>query len=188
DPENRWLSRQNPRRLEAEAIRDAMLAVAGKLDLTPGGAPFEGTLKSEVGFKHDSTRRSVYLAVFRMELPEIFEVFDFADPNLVVGQRNVSVLPSQSLFLLNSPFAIECSQAAAESLLALPGLDDGARIERAYRQTLARPPRAGEKRVLLDFLAKSPTAPSENKTDPRVIAWRTVYQALFESLEFRRIH
>ena len=116
-----------------------------------------------------STRRSVYCPVFRNALPELFEVFDFADPSMVVGRRNVSTVAPQALFLMNHPFVLEQSRHAARRLLAEtePG-DDDRRIERAYRLALGRPPSERERRIALEFLA-GPRMPA---TAPRPVPRR----------------
>ena len=85
DPQNQWLWRANRKRLRAEDIRDSMLTIAGALDGSHGGANMKEGTKIEYGYQFTSTRRSVYLPVFRNTLPQLFEVFDFADPNIQVG-------------------------------------------------------------------------------------------------------
>jgi len=152
DPENRLFGRANRRRLEAEEIRDTMLSVSGRLDLTRGGRTFVATLAADYGYKADSNRRSVYLPVFRNALPEALEVFDFADPSMVTGRRNTSTVAPQALFLMNHPFVLEQSRHSAARLLAGKLPDDGARITRAYRLALGRGPTDGERSVALRFV------------------------------------
>ena len=176
DPENRLLWTQNRRRLDAECIRDTMLAVSGDLDLSMGGSGFNANLPADYGFEHTSKRRSVYEPVFRNALPELFEVFDFADPSLVIGVRNVSTVAPQALFLMNHPFALEQARHAADLLLAGPTTNTNTRIDRAYRLTLGRLPSGPERRLA--------RACVEGSTDP-LDAWSTLFQALFASLDFR---
>jgi hypothetical protein len=177
DPENRLFGHANRRRLDAECIRDTMLAVSGKLTAAPEGAPFPAALAADYGFKHTATCRSVYLPVFRNALPELFEVFDFADPSTVTGRRNASTVASQALFMLNNPFVREQAKAAAARLLAEKLPDDEPRIARAYRLTLGRTPTAGESAVAARFLADRPPAD----------AWPALLQALFASADFRYV-
>ena len=121
DPENRLLWRANRQRLDAECIRDAMLAVGGELATRDGRPDVSGRARSRTTvIVANDRRRSVYLPVFRNALPEIFEVFDFADPSMVTGRRNVSTVAPQALFLMNHPFVIEQSRAAARRLLGRP--------------------------------------------------------------------
>ena len=184
DPDNRLLSHMNRRRLEAECIRDAMLQVSGQLDLTMGGQTFKPGLSSDFGFKQGDVRRSVYAPVFRNTLHEIFEVFDFADPSVSTGRRNVSTVAPQALFLLNHPFVGDQAKAAATNLLAeKQWTTDEARIMRAYRVTLGRLPSASEKRVALGFLSE---ATSDNVA--AVDAWAQLYQAMFASMDFRYVN
>src|SRR5262249_35182606 len=97
DPENRLLWRANRRRLEAECIRDAILVASGKPDRPAGGPTIKKGTTSEYGYTFDDTRRSIYTPVFRNRLLELFEAFDFPDPNLVIGKRNVSTVATQAL-------------------------------------------------------------------------------------------
>ncbi|HXG10340.1 MAG TPA: DUF1553 domain-containing protein [Gemmataceae bacterium] len=197
DPENRLLGRMNRRRLEAECIRDAMLAVSGQLDLTPGGPTFPASLTSDFNYKPtDIRRRSVYVPVFRNALPDLFEVFDFADPSMVTGRRNVTTVTPQALFLLNHPFVLEQARHAADRLLAERELDDEGRITRAYRLALGRPPTEAERRIAREFLVASLTLPSppaaggegrvRGAGDARQ-AWAILVQALFASVDFRYV-
>src|SRR5205085_7317014 len=139
--------RANRRRLEAEAIRDTVLVVSGKLTPVEGGRTFPATLAADYGYKHSGTMRSVYLPVFRNALPELFEAFDFADPSTVTGRRTVSTVAPQALFMLNNPFVAEQARGAAARLLAEPPSDDAARVTRAYRLALGRTPTEGERAV-----------------------------------------
>ena len=125
-------------------------------------------------------RRSVYLPVFRNALPEIFEVFDFADPSMVTGRRNVSTVAPQALFLMNHPFVIEQSRATARRLLADPSLDDPARLTRLYRLALGRPPSDRERTIGLAFVA----AGRRDRHDAEE-TWAMLVQALFGSIDFR---
>src|SRR5439155_19323733 len=97
DPENRWLGRFTPRRLEAEEIRDAMLSAAGRLDRTPGGPA-----------THDlnGPRRSLYVQTARFDRSNYATLFDAANPDASVEKRDVSTVSPQALFLLNHSFVL----------------------------------------------------------------------------------
>ena len=179
DPENRLLSHMTRQRLDAEALRDAMLCVAGTLDLTMGGRTFPQKLSSDYGFAFDQPRRSVYAPVFRNSLPEIFEAFDFANPSMVTGRRNESTVAPQALFLMNHPFVREQSEQAATKLLAALPDDQEARIQHAYLTTLTRRATAAELALSQTFL-KSAAADSNQHE-----AWTQFVQSLFASIEFR---
>src|SRR5258706_10514366 len=181
DPENRLMWRMNRRRLDAECIRDAMLSVSGQLKPDAGGPTFKPGLASDFSYKQIDTRRSVYLPVFRNALPEIFEVFDFADPSVGTGRRNVSTVAPQALLMLNHPWVSEQARAAATRLLAEKGWpDDPARLARAYQLTLGRPPTPAEQQSSLAFLQQS-------ATDMPQEAWSQVFHALFASMDFRYV-
>src|SRR5579883_306471 len=178
DPENRLFGRANRRRLEAECIRDTMLAVSGELDLTRGGLSFPATLASDYGYKANSPRRSVYLPVFRNAMPEMLEVFDAADPSTVTGKRNSGTVAPQALFMMNHPFVLKQSELAATRLLGEKHANNGERITRAYRLVLGRTPTAGEREVAERFLK------GKSETD----AWTVLLHALFASAEFRYVN
>jgi cytochrome c553 len=180
DAENRLFGRRSRRRLDAEVIRDAILAVSGRLDRTVGGPTWKPNTISEYGYVFDDTRRSVYTPVFRNRLVELFEVFDFADPNLVIGRRNISTVATQALYMLNSPFVMEQARHAARRALAGPERDDAARLERAYREALGRRPTAREKELALGFVCGK-------EGEARKKAWERVYQALFACIDFRYV-
>ena len=182
DPENRSFARQNRRRLDAECIRDTILTVSGKLKLDMGGPTFSTDLAADYGYKHADTRRSVYAPVFRNSLPELFEAFDFADPSVCTGKRNVSTVAPQALFLMNNPFVIQQARYAAQGLLDEKNLEDVARITKAFRLTLGRTPGAKERAIAEKFL-------SEGGTDSkkRLETWSQFVQTLFASVDFRYV-
>ena len=186
DPENRLLWRTNRRRLDAECIRDAILAVGGQLRQEMGGPGFPSEIAADFGFQHVGNRRSVYAPVFRNALPELFEAFDFADPSLVVGGRNVSTVAPQALYLLNHPFLREQARHAARLLLSGtgPGRDDRGRIERAYRRTLGRPPSDREREIAVKFLSRSEGTGASASPEE---AWALLFQALFATIDFRYV-
>lgn len=176
DPENRLFSRMNRRRLDAECIRDAILQISGKLQRDYGGPSFDTSLNSDFGFQHKDSRRSVYSPVFRNAIPELFDVFDAADPSLVTGRRNVSTVAPQALFLMNHPFIIEQARHTATQLLAAQVESEDARIVFAYRTILGRIPTAAEVAVSNQFLKSNGTAADR---------WTLLVQSLFGSIEFR---
>ncbi len=179
DPENRLCWRANRRRLDAECLRDTLLFVSGQLSEERGGPSFQPTQSADYGFQLAAPRRSVYVPAFRNALPEIFEVFDFADPSMVVGVRNVSTVAPQALFLMNPPFVREQARAAADRLLAEDLSDDDARWQRACRRALGRAPTAGETAVAKKCLGA--------ELEP-VAAWTDIFHALYASADFRYVN
>jgi cytochrome c553 len=192
DPDNTLIWRMSPRRLEAEALRDAVLAISGRLDLEPpvGSAAAragEGPARPAGGFSDDTLdrHRSVYLAIVRDQLPESLTLFDFADPGLVMGERSATSGPSQALYLMNNPFLIRQAESAGSRLRAAASNDD-ARVEAAYLRFLARMPTESERNRARDFLAGFLAGTSASKTDDRpAAAWTAFCQALYASAEFR---
>src|SRR6516164_5635558 len=170
DPANRLLWRHSPRRLDAEEIRDAMLAAAGMLDrtrprgsaaqhmkvieLTNNGAEAKRILQAADA----STQRSVYLPLLRTLTPRSLEVFDFAEQGMVTGSRDTTTVATQALYLLNDPFVRQQAAALAAGLLRRSKLDDRDRITLAYRQTLGRPATLKENERAQNYLAEYETA------------------------------
>jgi Protein of unknown function (DUF1553) len=164
DPENRLLWRMSRRRLEAEAIRDAMLAVTGELDTRAGGPALPFYIKGNLNlaspeFFGDETklepgerlRRTVFLPVLRKsQAPEldILNLFNFPDSNQITGARQATTIPTQALYLLNAPFVQERAAALADKVQSMPGTDEQ-RIDALIRRVYARAPRAGEVERLL---------------------------------------
>ena len=181
DPENRLLAHMNHRRLDAEAIRDTMLSVSGALNLEMGGATFPASLKTDVDFRFEEPRRSVYVPVFRSSLPELFEVFDFANTSLVTGRRNLSTVAPQALFMMNHPFVRAQAKLTAERLLDDSQPKEAQRIDHAYLRILGRHATAKEIALSQKFL-KSVIETTENG---RGEAWTQMVQSLFSTIDFR---
>jgi hypothetical protein len=170
DPDNHLLWRMNRRRLDADGLRDGVLAVAGTLNPAVGGPMVRTPLEPEVydlifsegepdGLwpvtpdLRQHTRRSLYLFTKRnLRLP-LLEVFDQPDTLSPCPVRAVSTFAPQALVLLNGPFLQAQSKAFAARVLREAGADDAARVDCAYRLALCRPPRESERRAALDFLA-----------------------------------
>ena len=153
DPDNRLFAHANRRRLDAEQIRDAILHVSGQLKLDVGGPNIDGAgeidanstaaQNIEYAYTFSDTRRSFYTPAFRNKRHELFEVFDFGDINQPIGQRHVSTVAPQALYLLNHPFVVEQARTAAERTLAKAD-SDAARIAAAFHRTLGRAPSPAE--------------------------------------------
>jgi hypothetical protein len=178
DPENRLLARMNTRRLDAEQIRDALLAITGKLDRSAGGA--------SVDFKQP--RRSVYLKVLRNTHEPLLEVFDLPESFVSAGRRNVTTTPTQALLLMNAPMVQQHAKALAERLTKEAGGRDPARIELAFRLAFGRPPTAPERGESLAFLEAQAqrVSPGESAegADPRRAALIDLCQVLLNANEF----
>ncbi len=158
DPQNRLWSRQNRRRLDADQIRDGLLAVSGRLDpayLGPNingareiNANDSGSQNIEYNYAFTDNRRSVYTPAFRNKRHEVFEVFDFGDINNPIGVRENSTVAPQALFFLNSAFVGEQAIALGERFAALDG-DVRETVEKMVLTVLGRGATADEMTVLM---------------------------------------
>jgi hypothetical protein len=175
DPDNRLLSRANRRRLEVEAWRDAMLAVAGKLDRTLGGP------SSDLAAP-DNRRRTLYGSVSRHELNPLLRLFDFPDPNITSDERTVTTVPLQQLFVLNSEFLVNNAKALAARLRAAAEDDDG-RIRHAFVLLYGRPASLRELHLGVDFLAAQRTQ-RPNQGPTVLTPWEQYAQVLLSTNEF----
>ncbi|MBM4071706.1 MAG: DUF1553 domain-containing protein, partial [Planctomycetes bacterium] len=183
DPENRLLWKMNRRRLDAEALRDSILVASGTLDRRQGGPTIREGTTTERDYQFTDARRSIYTPVFRNRVLELFEVFDFANPNVATGRRNVSTVPTQALYLLNSPFVMEQSRLAAQRMVAASEPEVAKQISAVYRRTLGRLPTAREQQLTLEYLENA----GRNEKQ-RLAAWDRFYQTLFACLDFRFIN
>ena len=179
DPDNRLLWRMNRRRLDAESLLDAMLAVSGRLRKDLGGPQIRSGTTNDYNYRHDSNRRALYWPVLRNSLPELFKVFDFANPSMVTGRRENSSTTPQALFLMNNPWVLQQADHAAERVLGLRH-GDHRRMQLIVRATLGRPPTPSELESMLAFVG------SENDDRKvRLQKWAQVIQVLFASIDFR---
>ncbi len=146
DPNNQFLWRMNRYRLDFEGMRDALLAVAGNLDMTAGGQPIELT---SVPF---SARRTVYGYIDRQNLPGVFRTFDFASPDATSPQRFSTTVPQQALFLMNSPFVIQEAQRLVERPEFKQLRGDEERIRFLYELAYQRAPKSDDVIIGKSFL------------------------------------
>ena len=184
DLENRLLAHTHVRRLQAEPLRDALLAISDQLVRTrPAASPILTTPVDEMQRalkKSDSGRqrhRSVYLPIVRGFLPDFLQVFDFAEPTQVMGRRDVTTVSTQALFFMNNPFLIEQAHTAATRLIEKES-DPDKRLEIVYRQTLGRTPTEDDVAASQRYLESATASPLREQ-------WAGLYQALFASAEFR---
>ncbi|MEM1297517.1 MAG: DUF1553 domain-containing protein, partial [Verrucomicrobiota bacterium] len=188
DPENVLLHRMPIRRLQAEAIRDAVLAVSGGLNtksfgpsipthrtafMTGRGARGSGPLDGE-------GRRSVYQAVYRNFLNPLMLTFDMPGPFGPKGRRSNSNVPAQALAMMNDPFVVQQSQKWAEAVLASSTQDIDGKIEMMYEQALGTPPTSSTKQLFRAFLDNQIQEHQGNAAK----AWGDLAHALFNTKDF----
>ncbi|MDQ3621772.1 MAG: PSD1 and planctomycete cytochrome C domain-containing protein [Verrucomicrobiota bacterium] len=194
DPDNRLLWRAPKRRLDAEVIRDSMLAVSGMLDTTrrPGSlvAELDGPSVSLIGFNtrlpadlDGSYRRSVYLPALRDHLPDVLEHFDFATPTLVTGDRDVTNVPLQALYLMNGAFVQEQAAALAQRVMKEKPTE-AERIRRTFALCFNRPPDAVESKLAASFFQKARGSIEDSPAREQSIMTHYCH-ALLSSGEFR---
>ena len=186
DPDNRLWWRADVRRLEAESIRDAMLAASGTLDRTMGGSLlhvgnreflFDHTSKDET--RYDVPRRSVYLPVIRNHIQDALWLFDCTDGAVPDGDRATSTIASQALWLLNADLPMDAAEAIAASVLAAAPGDTALRTDLVFRRVLGRRPSDAEAAWLVERVAEMrPLVETEQA------AWAAVVQTLLVSDQF----
>jgi cytochrome c553 len=205
DPDNRLLARMNPRRLEAEAVRDAVLAITGQLDPRRGGQTLPtddlNTFAPDLGKVNPPrmissgrlpdrirNRRTVYMPVYRqaqMNDLDVLNLFDFANNSEVTASRRATVVPTQALFLMNSPWIREQAGEMARRLLNDEFLLDHERARRIIERIYNRPAGKEEIERALGFVYEMEQAlTGEKGLSPAREAWARLIHSLFASNEF----
>jgi hypothetical protein len=152
DPENSLLWKMNRRRLDFEATRDALLAVAGSLDDRTGGIPMKGFTNQT------STRRTVYALIDRLNVPGLMRTFDFPSPDATSPQRATTTVAPQALFLMNNPFVLEQARRIVQKPELAGEKDLAQKIDRLYRLLYGRPPSPDEMRLGVAYVGQSAAA------------------------------
>jgi hypothetical protein len=184
DPDNRLLWKMNRRRLDFEAMRDAFLSVAGKLDGAMYGRSVDITVAPFSG------RRTIYGFVDRQNLPGVFRAFDFASPDTSNPQRFTTTVPQQALFLMNSPFIIEMARRLVSRAEFVGLKQSHQRIQYLYRRAYGRRADADEVQLGLRFLAAAPNGLPDKGRRPAAAAlaaltpWEKYAQVLLLGNEF----
>lgn len=194
DPDNYYLWRSAPRRLDFEAWRDSLLSVAGKLDPTVGGPTLDQATPAVkevpgadfftrlVGLELDNPangRRTLYCIVSRYSPSPTAGLFDVPEPNVASDLRNVTTIPQQQLFVLNSAFTIEMAKAFAKRLIEAEP-DDQGRLKLAWELAYGRPPSAVETEAAIEFLRE----PVADGTADQLARWDQLCHALLSANEF----
>ena len=193
DPDNRLLWRFSKRRLDAEVIRDAMLSASGDLDTTRPVGSLVGTLIGDkpvslIGLDprvpvdlDGTTHRSVYLPVLRDRLPDVLDLFDFAEPSLVTGDRETTNVPLQAMYLMNSRFVHDRAESLAARLDQTADVPDG-QIRVAFQLCFSREPDEQELTMGREYLIENQS--QESATSSALISF---CQALLSTAEFRNL-
>ena len=195
DPSNRLLQHANLRRLDAEAIRDAMLSISGRFDPTMYGPSVRVHYAARRGLTEGDPnngpvdgdgRRSIYQEIRRNAHNPFLEVFDLPKPATTRGQRDTTNVPAQSLALLNSPFVVGQAAEWGRRLAEGEAASVDGRIAHMFVKVLARPPSAAERARVADYLN---AVAAERGVDPSLLlydaaVWQDVAHSLFNLKEF----
>jgi hypothetical protein len=181
DPDNRWLAHRGRRRLDADEIRDSLLAVSGRLDLSfaeahpfPPEADWTYTQHAPFDALYETQRRTAFLMVQRQRRHPFLSLFDGADPNASTPLRQTTTVPTQALYFMNDPF---CHEQAAALAARLVGVDDeDARTTLLFQTLLQRDPTAAERDRVRRLVAAAPGDPAGR--------WAAVCRVLVASNEF----
>lgn len=194
DPDNRWLWRWTPKRLEAEAVRDSVLAATGTLDRSMGTSMlhvknreflFDHTSKDLTSY--DSSRRSIYLPVIRNNLYDAMSLFDCTDGTVPNGDRASSTVASQALFFMNSGLVIKASEECAAKLLQQFPDNEQKRVDQLFWQTVGRAPTDAEWLAIANSI---PRLTEQLRTDGvaeselSAMVWTNLVQTVLMSNEF----
>lgn len=176
DPDNLLFGHVNRQRLEAEALRDSLLADTDTLDRTLGGPAIR---------ELDNPRRTLYLMTIRSERSDYRSLFDAADPTSIAEKRIDSTVAPQALFLMNNPFALKKTATLAELVMKQGPADESGKIDWLYRRLFCRPPQPEEVDIGRQLIekARKEKLPSGNATVEQ-LAWQEYCQVLLCSNEF----
>ncbi len=187
DPSNDWLAGYPRRRLDAEAIRDTLLALGGNLDLSPAGPhpfpePHTWDFTQHKPFKalYETNRRSVYLMTQRIQRHPFLAIFDGADPSTSTAARMTSTTPLQALYLMNDPFVHDQSRLISDRIQSHDG-DDAGRVRYAYDLVLSRPADDGDLKEAERFLKDAAELLKQSgvtEEQSRALAWDSYVRTL----------
>ena len=193
DPENRKLWRANRKRMTAEQLRDSLLVVSGQLQPSDASSPVKGMGKLVDDNKPDakgyeggeSFVRTIYLPIIRNEIPALLTVFDFADPDFVVGRRETTTIPSQALMMLNNPFVAKAAVQTSERMLREASPSDDQRLEWAAVHLWGRSAGPTEQAKIREYLDRERPAGADEAALRQ--AWGRTVHAMLTSTEFQFI-
>jgi hypothetical protein len=178
DPENQLLWRMPRRRLDFEAMRDAMLWISGELDLAQGGRPLDFEANPTV------MRRSIYGFVNRDIVSPLMSTFDVANPNACTAKRPETTVPQQTLFALNSEFIQDRAAKIAATTKKEIEQAKTERVTELFRRILGRTPKADEEQLALKFIDESNQTSIESQSADPEKRWVQLAHALLASNEF----
>ncbi len=194
DPDNRMLWRQNRRRMEIEVLRDALLSTGDVLNSSLGGAPRNATtamIKNLSGAENiGCNRRTVYLDINRAAMSDFLMTFDYVEPGVSVERRPATIVPHQSLYMMNNPLPLEIGKQLA-TRLHMEQSNDFARLEMATRTVFGRAPKTREIETIREFLLSVSSGSVQARSKPSLASmnsnledWVRVCRSLLLASEF----
>lgn len=194
DPDNIFFWRYNRRRLDPESFRDWTMSLASSLDTNRylSTVHYLGDQATAVGpntvrRRTDFACRSVYLPVIRNDLPELFEIMDFADPQVATGMRRQTIVPTQALFLLNDEQLMDAATKVAQQAMTASVTDSQVRVAWLFRKIIGKSASQGEMTALMASYGKLRLLAESSTMDPHLGALSTIAHALFASSRFQFI-
>ena len=200
DPDNRYLWRMSKRRLDAESLRDAMLSVSGLLNWDrPRGSAVAKAGNGQVNrsrnlqsreLLNSNDHRSVFLPIVRDLVPPSLDLFDYAEPSLVTGKRDVTTVPSQALYLMNNPYVTRAADNMARRLFE-EASSEPERVTLAFKLALGRAPTPTETQKVKRFFDQTQNLPVSRNSRSQYRSgstWSSFCQALLCSAEFRYLN
>lgn len=198
DPLNIWMARHSRRRLDAESLRDSLLHASGTIDCSPDQGSAIESLDMLINWPpgnatdlhRESNHRSIYLCMLRHAPPKQLVAFDLPDGVSVLGQREITTLPTQALFLLNSKFVVQQSRELARRLLQDDRQSDRDRVQQLFSAVLHRTPSQTEVEKSLDYVRSTSDQMNESagtQSSDRSSAWAGLCQAVMTTNEFRYV-
>jgi hypothetical protein len=189
DPENRYLHRQNLRRVDAEVLRDSLLATSSRLDRTMLGecvltfiSPNATSIRPEMippsGPENGQYRRSIYILVRRKHFDPLLQAFDLPDPSNSTGRRSESMVAPQALAMMNNQFITELATDLGEEVSRWSGTVSD-KLDRLFIQLLGRRSSESERKLLL------PLCPGDQSSSE---AWSDVIHVLWNSVDFQFVN
>lgn len=196
DPQNRLLQHYSARRMEAEAVRDSILAASGRLDATLYGYSVQPFREKEYADRRlfpgpldGNGRRSVYIKNNLMESPKFLGAFNFPGGKVTQGRRDVTNVPAQALALLNDPFVLQQAGVWSAKLVSRPNDTIPARLESIFQTALNRQPTSEERtrfEQAIGQLAELHQVPTRDVLSSQVV-WTDLTHAVFNLNEFIHI-
>jgi hypothetical protein len=151
-----------------------------------GGKLLPDSLEADYGFRIETSRRSIYWPTLRNEIPELLRTFDGANPSMVTGQRNHSIVATQASFMMNHPWVVERCQLAARRFLSDTTASDNERVDRLFWLVLGRAPAAAEMDVMLEYVESERRMAGDDSPEQQEIrCWGRMMQSLLSTVDFR---